>query len=66
MPENTIQIEQLGAVRLLRLNRPEALNAFTTGMLGRLRQALEAAAEDAATRSCYHRHKIGGPRYAVL
>lgn len=50
MPENTIQIEQQGAVRLLRLNRPEALNAFTTGMLGQLRQALEAAANDSATR----------------
>ncbi|MBW8846159.1 MAG: enoyl-CoA hydratase/isomerase family protein [Burkholderiales bacterium] len=50
MSEHTIQIEQHGAVRLLRLNRPEALNAFTTGMLGQLRQALEAAAEDGATR----------------
>lgn len=50
MSEHTIQIEQQGAVRLLRLNRPEALNAFTAGMLARLRQALDAAAEDAATR----------------
>lgn len=50
MPEQTIQIEQHGAVRLLRLNRPEALNAFTTGMLGQLRQALEGAAGDADTR----------------
>lgn len=50
MSEQTILLEQLGAVRLLRLNRPEALNAFTTGMLGQLRQALEAAAADAATR----------------
>jgi len=50
MPESLIQMEQHGAVRLLRLHRPEALNAFTAPMLGQLRQALEAAAEDAATR----------------
>lgn len=50
MSEHQIQIEQLGAVRLLRLNRPEALNAFTTVMLGQLRQALEAAAGDGGTR----------------
>jgi 2-(1,2-epoxy-1,2-dihydrophenyl)acetyl-CoA isomerase len=50
MSEHLIQIEQHGAVRLLRLNRPEALNAFTAAMLGQLRQALEAAAEDGATR----------------
>ncbi|MBV8037875.1 enoyl-CoA hydratase-related protein [Roseateles sp.] len=50
MSEHLIQIEQHGAVRLLRLNRPEALNALTTGLLGHLRQMLEAAAEDGATR----------------
>jgi len=50
MSEQLIQIEQHGAVRLLRLNRPDALNAFTAAMLGQLRQALEAAAEDGATR----------------
>ena len=50
MSEQLIQIERHGAVRLLRLNRPEALNAFTAAMLGQLRQALEAAAEDGATR----------------
>lgn len=50
MSELLIQIEQHGAVRLLRLNRPDALNAFTAPMLGQLRQALEAAAADAATR----------------
>jgi 2-(1,2-epoxy-1,2-dihydrophenyl)acetyl-CoA isomerase len=48
--QNLIQIEQQGAVRLMRLNRPEALNAFTAAMLGQLRQALEAAAADAETR----------------
>ncbi|MFG6466278.1 enoyl-CoA hydratase-related protein [Pelomonas baiyunensis] len=45
-----IQIEQHGAVRLLRLNRPEALNAFTTGLLAQLRQALDAAADDREVR----------------
>jgi 2-(1,2-epoxy-1,2-dihydrophenyl)acetyl-CoA isomerase len=51
MSELLIQIEQHGAVRLLRLNRPDALNAFTAAMLGQLRQALEAAAADTATRA---------------
>lgn len=50
MTELLIQAEQHGAVRLLRLNRPEALNAFTAVMLVQLRQALEAAAEDGTTR----------------
>lgn len=50
MSEQMIQIEQHGGVQLMRLNRPEALNAFTTGMLGQLRQALEVAADDGATR----------------
>lgn len=50
MSEPLIQIEQHGAVRLLRLNRPDALNAFTAAMLGQLRQALETAAADTATR----------------
>lgn len=50
MSEHLIQIEQHGAVRLLRMNRPEALNAFTTGLLVQLRQALEAAAEDGEVR----------------
>lgn len=50
MSEHLIQIEQHAGVRLLRLNRPEALNAFTAAMLGQLRQALEAAATDGATR----------------
>ncbi len=50
MSELLIQIEQHGAVRLLRLNRPDALNAFTAAMLGQLRQALETVAADTATR----------------
>jgi len=50
MSEQLIQIEQHGGVCLLRLNRPEALNAFTSALLVQLRQALEAAANDAQTR----------------
>jgi 2-(1,2-epoxy-1,2-dihydrophenyl)acetyl-CoA isomerase len=48
--ETLILSEQTGAVRLLRLNRPESLNAFTTGLLAQLRLALEAAAQDAEVR----------------
>lgn len=51
MPEQLIQIEQHGQVVLLRLNRPQALNALTATMLGQLRQALETAALDAQTRA---------------
>jgi 2-(1,2-epoxy-1,2-dihydrophenyl)acetyl-CoA isomerase len=50
MSEHLIEIEQHGGVRLLRLNRPEALNAFAAGMLGQLRHELQAAAEDGQTR----------------
>jgi len=50
MSEQLIQIEQHGGVCLLRLNRPEALNAFTSALLVQLRQALETAANDAQTR----------------
>ncbi len=50
MSETFIQVESHGGVRLLRLNRPEALNAFTAPMLAQLRQALEAAARDEAAR----------------
>ncbi len=50
MSEPLIQIEQQDAVRVMRLNRPEALNAFTAAMLGQLRQALQAAAEDGQVR----------------
>jgi 2-(1,2-epoxy-1,2-dihydrophenyl)acetyl-CoA isomerase len=50
MSESLILLEQHGSVRLLRLNRPEALNAFTAAMLVQLRHALAAAAEDGATR----------------
>ncbi len=40
-----------GAVRVLTLNRPAALNSFTAAMHALLRPALEAAAADAAVRA---------------
>lgn len=50
MQDPQIEISQDGAVRTLTLNRPAALNAFTTAMLVQLRQALETAAEEASVR----------------
>lgn len=41
---------QDGAVLTLTLNRPQALNAFTSVLLAQLREALDAAAEDASVR----------------
>jgi 2-(1,2-epoxy-1,2-dihydrophenyl)acetyl-CoA isomerase len=45
-----IRIAQDGAVRWLTLNRPQALNSFTTAMHAELLGALDAAAEDAQVR----------------
>ncbi|MDT9001779.1 enoyl-CoA hydratase-related protein [Paucibacter sp. APW11] len=42
---------QEGAVRTLTLNRPAALNAFTTQLLAQLRLALDEAANDASVRA---------------
>src|SRR4051794_4504873 len=50
-PDALIQIEQRGAVRVLTLNRPSALNSFTQAMHAELRTALDAAADDAAVRA---------------
>jgi 2-(1,2-epoxy-1,2-dihydrophenyl)acetyl-CoA isomerase len=46
-----IQVAQRGAVRLLTLNRPSALNSFTQDMHAELRQALDAVAADPAVRA---------------
>jgi enoyl-CoA hydratase/carnithine racemase len=43
--------ERHGAVALLRMNRPEALNALDAALVGELGQALERAANDRAVRS---------------
>jgi 2-(1,2-epoxy-1,2-dihydrophenyl)acetyl-CoA isomerase len=50
MAEQLVLIETIGAVRKLTLNRPAALNSFTSAMHRELRAALDAAADDAAVR----------------
>ena len=50
MQDPQIQISQEGSVQTLTLNRPAALNAFTTAMLVQLRHGLDAAAADPAVR----------------
>jgi 2-(1,2-epoxy-1,2-dihydrophenyl)acetyl-CoA isomerase len=47
----TLLVATQGAVRVLTLNRPAALNSFTSEMHGRLRTALNEAAADAAVRA---------------
>ncbi|MDM4765851.1 enoyl-CoA hydratase-related protein [Pelomonas sp. SE-A7] len=48
---SALMIRDEGAVRLITLNRPAALNAFTAAMLAELRQALADAAEDAGVKA---------------
>ncbi|MDC8770821.1 enoyl-CoA hydratase-related protein [Roseateles albus] len=50
MHDPLIEISQDGAVRTLTLNRPAALNAFTSAMLAQMRAALDAAADDVGVR----------------
>ena len=50
MPELQIQSSQIDAVRTLTLARPQALNSFTSGMLQKLLEALDQAAEDRGVR----------------
>ena len=50
-PDALIQIAQQGAVRVLTLNRPAALNSFTQAMHAELRAALDGAAADPAVRA---------------
>ena len=50
-PDALIHVAQRGAVRVLTLNRPSALNSFTQAMHAELRAALDAAAEDARVRA---------------
>jgi 2-(1,2-epoxy-1,2-dihydrophenyl)acetyl-CoA isomerase len=50
MQDPQIQISQDAAVRTVTLDRPTALNAFTTTMLVQLRAALEDAAQDRGVR----------------
>src|SRR3954470_18851170 len=46
--EAEVICERLGAAGVITLNRPQALNAITLGMVRAMRRALEAWAEDAA------------------
>lgn len=48
MSYETIIVETKGAVGLIRLNRPEALNALNAKLIGELGQALAAFEADAA------------------
>lgn len=51
MTEALVRVEPQGAVRTLTLNRPQALNSFTTEMHAQLRTALDDAAADAEVRA---------------
>jgi len=51
MSEPLVLASDAGAVRLLTLNRPAALNSFTSEMHAQLRAALQAAADDSAVRA---------------
>jgi len=51
MSEPTVLVSTQGAVRLLTLNRPAALNSFTGAMHRELLAALNAAADDATVRA---------------
>ena len=50
-PDALIQVAQRGAVRVLTLNRPAALNSFTQALHVELRVALDAAAAEPAVRA---------------
>ncbi len=51
MSEPLVLASQAGPVRILMLNRPQALNSFNSAMHAELRAALDAAADDAAIRA---------------
>jgi 2-(1,2-epoxy-1,2-dihydrophenyl)acetyl-CoA isomerase len=50
-PDPSLLVDTQGAVRVLTLNRPAALNSFTAELHQRLRDALDAAADDSAVRT---------------
>ncbi len=51
MEQDLVLVAMQGAVRILTLNRPAALNSFTGAMHQQLLAALNAAADDAAVRA---------------
>jgi enoyl-CoA hydratase/carnithine racemase len=48
--EELVRIDDVAAVRTLTLNRPDKLNALSTGLVGALSQALTRAADDDGVR----------------
>lgn len=50
MSESLVVVSQSGAVQTITLNRPAALNSFTTELHAQLLAALNAAANDASVR----------------
>jgi enoyl-CoA hydratase/carnithine racemase len=48
--DRLLLIEQLGAVRLITINRPDKLNAFTPALMHGLDKTLDGAARDSDTR----------------
>ena len=50
-PDTTVRYEERGAVALVTLNRPQALNSFTRAMLRELREALARAEANPAIRA---------------
>ena len=50
MPNETIRVASTGPVATVTLNRPEALNAITVGMLDELRRAFTELAADRSVR----------------
>ncbi|MBO6565930.1 MAG: enoyl-CoA hydratase/isomerase family protein, partial [Pseudomonadales bacterium] len=50
MSENEVIIDQVGHIRWIRLNRPEAMNAITPTMLDQLNDELKSADDDPETR----------------
>src|SRR5688572_17578766 len=51
VPTSMLLTGQVGAVRLLTINRPDKLNAFTPGLLPLLDAALDLAEADESTRA---------------
>ena len=51
MSVDSVEIERQGAIRWLRMNRPEALNAFDTPMIGRMRARVAEIAGDRHARA---------------
>ena len=49
---NRVEIERDGAIAVLRLNRPEVLNAIDQAMWTALLDALRVVADDASVRAC--------------